>query len=659
MSVATLFDSLVRGLLLRGLPGQTSEALLGNAQARRTIAFRFAYIFACHGPVLVPLLEALSGHVTLRWAMLALGVGSFTMMVAEVPGGMYADRVGPRRALQAGLGLMITAMVGFFVLGIARSLSLDVSPPGTTWWPGVVSMFGLEVVMGVALALIHGADTVFFVGVLRQTGIAGLDDETSEGTGSAIRYYGTMIAVGIGTIIFALAEVLRIHLAVKIQIQSILFLLTFAAQLWALLLLRRIGDPGGLGVGRSVPATWRTLVTAYRELAHRPVLFSQLWIFAWTLACALMTVYLFQSPLKSGGLNLVEQTPLFIPLFAGIMILGWWTSASGSLLFRGTIAAGGDRFAHRRQALAPLACLLVLTLLAVYPLAVFMTPTGTPGRAWAVLLAAALGFLLSNLLRGFFEPLARTTLLRFAREEGFPVPTSLISAFNIAQRAANFAGALIFALLLPQVGSELLRPADIALRQSYIAHALINTLVVVGVIIMAGILFSQVHAHRQARRRRTACVVIGSFQKDFDAIMQFCEELKRDGYNVLHPPPDAAVVASDGGFVRLSSDISRDEGEVQWRVFRFIDRADFLIVYDPAGRVGTSATLEIGYALRAGKPVYTVETPTDRTVSRLTELLHNTPLLPDAPLARAARRGADCDNGGESDDDIGGSHGQG
>jgi nucleoside 2-deoxyribosyltransferase len=301
------------------------------------------------------------------------------------------------------------------------------------------------------------------------------------------------------------------------------------------------------------------------------------------------------------------------------MILGWWTSAAGSLLFRHTIAWEGIRFSTRRQALAPLACLLVLTLLAVYPLAVLLTDSMTGARTWAILMAAALGFLLSNLLRGFFEPHARTTLLRFSREGGFSLPTSLISAFNIAQRAANFAGALVFALFLPHVGSVDLNPADVAQRQDYIAHALLYTLVVVAMVIMAGILFAQIYPQIQARKEKTMCVVVGSYQQDFDDIMQFSAELRRRGYNVLYPPPEAEVVATEGGFVRCNVDISEDEGEIQWYVFRLIDRADLLVVFTRDGRVGTSAAMEVGYALRAGKPVYTLAEPNDRTILRLTK----------------------------------------
>ena len=621
MTSLPLYKRFVRNVLLKGLPHDAVNILLQDEQARRAITFRFAYIFASHGPVLVPLLEALSGHITLRWAMLALGVGSFSMMLAEIPGGMYADRVGPRRALRLGLGLMISAMGGFFLLSIARALSLESALPGTTWWPGVVAMFGLEIVMGIALALIHGADTVFFVTLLRETNIAGLDDEIIESTGSAIRYYGTMIAVGLGTIVYSLAEVLEPILSLKILLQSSVFLLTLVAQSVALNLLLQIHDPGRTTGSRKEAVTWRALGRAFRELAKDPALFSQLWIYAWTLACAIMTVYLFQSPLKSGGLNLVHQSVLFIPLFTGVMILGWWASAAGSLLFRRTIAWEGVRFSPRRQALAPLACLLVLTLLAVYPLAVLLTESTTNARSWAILLAAALGFLLSNLLRGFFEPHARTTLLRFSREGGFSLPTSLISAFNITQRAASFAGALIFALFLPHVGSIDLDPADIAQRQDYIAHALLYTLVVIAMVIMAGILFAQIYPQLQARQQKTMCVVVGSYQQDFDDIMQLSAELRRSGYEVLYPPPEAEVVATEGGFVRCNVDVSENEGEIQWHVFRHIDRVDVLIVYNKDGRVGTSAAMEIGYALRAGKPVYTVAEPSDRTILQLTRQL--------------------------------------
>jgi nucleoside 2-deoxyribosyltransferase len=42
--------------------------------------------------------------------------------------------------------------------------------------------------------------------------------------------------------------------------------------------------------------------------------------------------------------------------------------------------------------------------------------------------------------------------------------------------------------------------------------------------------------------------------------------------------------------------------------FKAIDRSDALYVIDPDGYIGTLVTVEIGYALGSGKPVYLSET---------------------------------------------------
>lgn len=117
--------------------------------------------------------------------------------------------------------------------------------------------------------------------------------------------------------------------------------------------------------------------------------------------------------------------------------------------------------------------------------------------------------------------------------------------------------------------------------------------------------------------RPTSVVVIGSYREDLAGLLAFCRSLVQRGLRVLHPPPQACRVGEDLGFVRLDSDRSRDEGQVQRHVFSLIDRCDAVILYSPEGRVGVSAALEIGYALHAHKPIYATAWPKDITVRAL------------------------------------------
>jgi nucleoside 2-deoxyribosyltransferase len=117
--------------------------------------------------------------------------------------------------------------------------------------------------------------------------------------------------------------------------------------------------------------------------------------------------------------------------------------------------------------------------------------------------------------------------------------------------------------------------------------------------------------------RSTSVVVIGSYREDLAGLLAFCRSLVQLGLRVLHPPPQAYRIGEELGFVRLDSDCSLDQGQVQRHVFTLLDSCDAVILYSPKGRVGVSAALEIGYALHARKPIYATARPEDVTVRAL------------------------------------------
>jgi nucleoside 2-deoxyribosyltransferase len=121
---------------------------------------------------------------------------------------------------------------------------------------------------------------------------------------------------------------------------------------------------------------------------------------------------------------------------------------------------------------------------------------------------------------------------------------------------------------------------------------------------------------RAAARSRTV-VIIGSYREDLPGLLAFSERVIDLGFQVLHPPPHARRVGESSEFVRLDCDRSTDEGQVQRAVFACINRADAVILYNPSGRVGVSAAMEIGYSLRARKPIFAVAAPADVTIRAL------------------------------------------
>ncbi len=117
----------------------------------------------------------------------------------------------------------------------------------------------------------------------------------------------------------------------------------------------------------------------------------------------------------------------------------------------------------------------------------------------------------------------------------------------------------------------------------------------------------------------TSVVVIGSYREDLPGLLAFSQSLVRIGFKVLHPPPQAHRLGEDDGFVRLNCDRSWEQKKVQQDVFLCIEHADVVILYTPTGRLGISAAMEIGYSLRASKPIFATAPPQDLTIRALIE----------------------------------------
>jgi NTP pyrophosphatase (non-canonical NTP hydrolase) len=100
--------------------------------------------------------------------------------------------------------------------------------------------------------------------------------------------------------------------------------------------------------------------------------------------------------------------------------------------------------------------------------------------------------------------------------------------------------------------------------------------------------------------------------------MEKREELIRLGAEVLFP--QSAIADSDvEGFVILSSDCSRDPHQLQLKNLRLLETCDFLYVYNPDGRMGLSAAMEIGYALHCGIEVISLAPAEDVTLRQFVQ----------------------------------------
>ena len=120
--------------------------------------------------------------------------------------------------------------------------------------------------------------------------------------------------------------------------------------------------------------------------------------------------------------------------------------------------------------------------------------------------------------------------------------------------------------------------------------------------------------------------VSGSFRKGMPLIRDAVYELMDLGVEVLSPS-DPRVVDQYGEFVFVASDRLRSIDLVQKRHLAAIESSDFLWLVDPEGYVGTSASLEIGFAIAVGTPVFASAVPTDLTLRHFVQYV---PKIADA-----------------------------
>src|SRR5947208_17005522 len=100
-----------------------------------------------------------------------------------------------------------------------------------------------------------------------------------------------------------------------------------------------------------------------------------------------------------------------------------------------------------------------------------------------------------------------------------------------------------------------------------------------------------------------AASVAGSFHRQMEAITAAVHELAALSVRVLSPA-DPRIVAAQGEFLFVASDPVRSVRLVQDRHMDCIKASNFLWLVCPDGYVGTSASVEVGFAIRDGAPIF-------------------------------------------------------
>jgi hypothetical protein len=116
-------------------------------------------------------------------------------------------------------------------------------------------------------------------------------------------------------------------------------------------------------------------------------------------------------------------------------------------------------------------------------------------------------------------------------------------------------------------------------------------------------------------QRQLLATVSGSFRQHMTAVQAAVYELTDRGVTVLSPA-DPRVVDQFGDFVFVASDRNRSIGLVEDRHLSAISASDFLWLVSPDGYIGTSAALEVGYAVALKIPVFSANIPVDLTFRR-------------------------------------------
>jgi nucleoside 2-deoxyribosyltransferase len=101
--------------------------------------------------------------------------------------------------------------------------------------------------------------------------------------------------------------------------------------------------------------------------------------------------------------------------------------------------------------------------------------------------------------------------------------------------------------------------------------------------------------------------ILGSYNKHLMQIGQAMRDCKKADIKVLIPK-NATRVSSTNGFCILRGE-KGDPRELQDYNFGAIRSSDFALVVNPAGYIGPSTSLEVGYAFANHVPIYCTEEP--------------------------------------------------
>jgi NTP pyrophosphatase (non-canonical NTP hydrolase) len=135
--------------------------------------------------------------------------------------------------------------------------------------------------------------------------------------------------------------------------------------------------------------------------------------------------------------------------------------------------------------------------------------------------------------------------------------------------------------------------------------------------------------------RQLEVVLSGSFRKDLESVKRDYELLRNLGCRILSPVNVQASREEDG-FVFMRGEETQKPEDIELRHLDAIQKAKFVWLHAPAGYVGPSGALEIGFARAVGIPVFSTADIADPIVRSFVQrvsspedaLNHNLPSMP-------------------------------
>jgi nucleoside 2-deoxyribosyltransferase len=112
--------------------------------------------------------------------------------------------------------------------------------------------------------------------------------------------------------------------------------------------------------------------------------------------------------------------------------------------------------------------------------------------------------------------------------------------------------------------------------------------------------------HRSILETDMSAVIIGSFRKHFHEIIELRKALELLGVAVLSPK-NCNITNPDGEFIIFESDSTSDAKLLQAVVFTKIKYSTFVVLANFDDYIGRATTLEIGYAVAHGIPIFSLK----------------------------------------------------